>query len=224
LPINRASAYLTLILEAVLENYNEYRDYNSTTTQSDRGELLYTLLDFLRLKIRYDRVSWRLRPFVWAHRVLVEKSDNKVARKWRRSLAERVGPEARRYLTLFQELQAQYAMQMMTIYERLSERFVQPMDVDRLRSLVRQSLNQANAKDAGRAFELLEREVDQLMRQPVGVGIDLPHWLAALEEEVELGLLPDYLRTDFTRSCLFDFQPIPLAELRERLERLPTRE
>jgi hypothetical protein len=29
---------LTLILEAVQENYGEYRDYNSTTTQSDRGD------------------------------------------------------------------------------------------------------------------------------------------------------------------------------------------
>jgi len=41
---------LSLILEAILENYGEYRDYNSTTTQSDRGDMLYTLLDFLRLR------------------------------------------------------------------------------------------------------------------------------------------------------------------------------
>ena len=29
-----AAARLTLILESIVENYSEYRDYNSTTTQS----------------------------------------------------------------------------------------------------------------------------------------------------------------------------------------------
>ena len=43
---------LTLAIESVVENYREYRDYNSTTTQSDRGEMLFTLLDFLRRETR----------------------------------------------------------------------------------------------------------------------------------------------------------------------------
>ncbi|MHC4181157.1 MAG: hypothetical protein ACYSWU_26975, partial [Planctomycetota bacterium] len=49
-PLKRDDAvyHLSLILEAVVENYSEYIDYNSITTQSDRGEMLYTLLDFLR--------------------------------------------------------------------------------------------------------------------------------------------------------------------------------
>ena len=47
-----ATHHLSLVLEAVVENYREYRDYNSTTTQSDRGDLIYSLLDFLRLRNR----------------------------------------------------------------------------------------------------------------------------------------------------------------------------
>ena len=39
-----AVRWLTVALEAVVENYAEYVDYNSTTTQSDRGDMLYTLL------------------------------------------------------------------------------------------------------------------------------------------------------------------------------------
>ena len=42
----------------MVENYSEYMDYNSTTTQSDRGDMLYTLLDFLRLQASYNRVAW----------------------------------------------------------------------------------------------------------------------------------------------------------------------
>ncbi len=56
---------LSVTLEAVVENYGEYRDYNSMTTQSDRGELVYMLLDFLRLRTEYDRICWQLKPVVW---------------------------------------------------------------------------------------------------------------------------------------------------------------
>ncbi len=48
---NEAHRWLTVVLEGVIDHYAEYRDYNSTTTQSDRGELLYMLLDFLRLRV-----------------------------------------------------------------------------------------------------------------------------------------------------------------------------
>ena len=61
---DQAVQQLTLVLEAIVENYAEYRDYNSTTTQSDRGDLLYNLLDFLRLLSDYERVVWNLKPVV----------------------------------------------------------------------------------------------------------------------------------------------------------------
>ena len=50
IPREEAAKWLSLALEAVVENYREYRDYNTTTTHSDHGELLYTLIDFLRLR------------------------------------------------------------------------------------------------------------------------------------------------------------------------------
>ncbi|MGA2799367.1 MAG: hypothetical protein ABSE63_17430, partial [Thermoguttaceae bacterium] len=61
-PLDRAEAvrWFGLAVEAVVENYPEYVDYNSITTQSDRGDMLYTLLDFLRLRAGYDRVAWNL--------------------------------------------------------------------------------------------------------------------------------------------------------------------
>ncbi len=68
-----ARKHLSLIIEAVVENYAEYRDYNATTTQSDRGEMLHTLLDFLRLKAVYERIHWNLRPVLTVHEVLVRQ-------------------------------------------------------------------------------------------------------------------------------------------------------
>ena len=91
LPRAEAVKHLSLVIEAIVENYAEYRDYNSTTTQSDRGDLLYTLLDFLRLRVHYDRVAWHLKPVLIAHAVLVRRGRSGAAEMWRRALAERTG-------------------------------------------------------------------------------------------------------------------------------------
>src|SRR5690606_26530902 len=88
--LEEVAELLTLVLEAIVENYGEYRDYNSTTTQSDRGELLYTLLDFLRLRTKYDRVCWNLKPVVLAHEILVRHGKEGPARVWRRALTDRI--------------------------------------------------------------------------------------------------------------------------------------
>ncbi len=223
IPLPKAARYLTLVFEAIIENYNEYRDFNSTTTQSDRGDLLYMFLDFLRLRVRYDRVCWHLRPVIWAHRILVQARENRVARMWRRSLSERVGPEADRYLEKFKKLRQQYSMQMMTVHDRLAERFVHPMQIDRMRSLVPQAMSRPGSRESQRAFDVLEHEADQLTNQPMGIGMDLPNWLAAVEEEVELSALPKYLRQDVEYPCLIEPVGISINILREQLENLPRR-
>lgn len=223
IPKPKAARYLTLVFEAIIENYNEYRDFNSTTTQSDRGDLLYMFLDFLRLRVRYDRVCWHLRPVIWAHRILVQFRENRVARMWRRSLSERVGPEADRYLEKFKKLRQQYSMQMMTVHDRLAERFVHPMQIDRMRSLVPQAMARPDSRESQRSFDVLEHEADQLTNQPMGIGMDLPSWLAAVEEEVELSALPKYLREDVEHPCLIEPVGISIDVLREQLEALPRR-
>lgn len=182
-----ASKWLNLVLEAVIDHYVEYRDYNSTTTQSDRGEMLYMLLDFLRLRVKYDRVSWNLKPVFWAHEVLVRCGCGQTSMAWRRALAERIGREADQYLTQLKKLQETYAMRMPTVADRLGERFIKPMTVDRMRALIRPAMKQlADSPDAKQtpAFDLLVHEAKMMMREPTGVGLDIPSWLLALEEEV----------------------------------------
>ena len=172
---------LTIALEAVAENYTEYRDYNSTTTQSDRGDLLYNLLDFLRLLSNYERVVWNLKPVVLSHELLVRHECNEAAQMWRRALADRISEEADRYLKLLAKLQKQYAMRLSTIADRLGERFLRPMIVDRMKALV----NPAMVGRQRNSFEILEEETALLMRDPSGVGFEVPQWLMALEDEVQ---------------------------------------
>ena len=85
---------LSIAIEAVVENYRAYRDYNTTTTQSDHGELLYTFVDFLRQRAAYDRVAWNLKPVVWAHEILVRHGREAAAEMWRQAFAERTSEAA----------------------------------------------------------------------------------------------------------------------------------
>jgi hypothetical protein len=181
-----AVEYLSVILEAVVENYAEYRDYNSTTTNSDRGDMLYSLLDFLRLRVSYDRVVWNLKPVVLAHEILVQRGHNEAAQLWRRALNERISEKADRFQQRLMEMQENYAMRLATVADRLGERFLRRMVIDRMRALVAPAMDRGDPAKADRAFEVLRDETALLMRDPTGAGLDLPSWLLALEEEVDI--------------------------------------
>lgn len=215
-----AERELSIVLEAILDHHAEYRDYNSTTTQSDRGEMLYTLLDFLRLRVRYDRVAWNLRPVIWAHEILVRRGFDAAAASWRRGLAERIGREADMYYAQLRSLQQQYAMRMPTVADRIGERFMLPMTVDRMRALIGPAIADAESgQTESDAFSLLEQEIQLLTRQPVGVGLDLPPWLVTLEEEVDdvvKNRRPEALTAD--SSIDIPVGPIDELELQRQLE------
>lgn len=179
-----AVEHLSLVIEAVAENYAEYKDFNSTTTQSDRGELLYTLLDFLRLKASYDRFAWNIRPVVMAHEVLVRRGKTSTAELWRRAVAERTAEVADWHLSRLGELSRRYGMRLPTISDRLEERFVRPLTVDLVRVLVRPAMEEACQGRPSVAFNLLEQEIRELAQHPTGSGLDVPEWLLALEAEV----------------------------------------
>jgi hypothetical protein len=181
---------LSLVIEAVVENYAEYRDYNSTTTQSDRGDLLYTLLDFLRLRVQYDRVAWHLKPVLIAHSILVRRGRGGAAEMWRRALAERTSELADSLQNRGAELRKKYAMRLPTVTDRLAERFTRPLAIDRVRALIKPAMdevrqNPSGSVSPGSAFELLEQETEELTEEPTGVGLDVPAWLLSLEQEVE---------------------------------------
>ncbi len=220
---NDAIRHLTWVLEAIIENFNEYRDYNCTTTQSDNGRLLFVLLDFLRLRYSYDRVCWNLKPVIWAHESLVRFGENAVARLWRRLLAKRVNPEADKLIDKLQDLQERYSIQMATVSQRLNERFVHPMHVDRLISLVPSAMHDADPEAARRSFEMIENYAESLTQQPIGVGFELPGWITALQQEVESTAESVFAQGTETASSLVGESTTGLDALREQLQQMPRR-
>lgn len=182
---DEAIRWLTMAIEAVVENYGVYRDYNATTTQSDRGEMLHALVDFLRLKNDYDRVAWNLKPVTLAHRILVENGMPLAAALWRREVENRTREVADQRLAALEALSQRYGMRLPTVAERLGERFVRPLTIDLVRSLVGPAMGADPRTDRDVAFAAIQREVAVLLSDHTGAGLDLPDWVEALEEEAD---------------------------------------
>ena len=124
--------YLEVVLHTIAEHYEEYRDYNTTTTWSDYGENLYVLLDFLRLKAKYERYAWRMRPLVLAHEALCRKGLPDVAEKWEKSIADFSRPLAAELMEKLAEKEAEHAVRLRTVRDRIEEKFLRPLALDRL--------------------------------------------------------------------------------------------
>jgi hypothetical protein len=179
-----ANKSLQFVLEAVVENYEEYRDYNTTTSQSDYGENLYVLLDFLRQKALYERRSWQFRPLVMAHEILARQGRANAAILWREAFTHATREAAAGHRDELARLERTHGIRLGTIADRLSEDFVKPLAVDRTRALIEPAMDEARLQQPPAAFGRLREEIRELASRPEGVGLDVPQWLRQLENEV----------------------------------------
>jgi hypothetical protein len=100
-------------------------------------------------------------------------------------MAERTDDTAEQHLRRLTELQKKYGMLLPTVADRLAERFVRPLVIDRVKALVRPAVQEARTNGTSAVFDRLEEETSALADEPSGAGLDLPDWLLALEEEVD---------------------------------------
>jgi hypothetical protein len=180
--------WLHIILQTVIENYDHYRDYNTTTTQSDYGENLYQLFDFLRLKASYERNAWQLRPLNLVHEILAKK-DAPAAALWRDQVLEMSCQTAEDHLQELARLEKMHGMRLATVADKLEERFVKPMALDGLCALIEPAMARAPAGSSlggggDEGIIPLETALNEQATTPTGVGLDVPHWILRLESEV----------------------------------------
>jgi hypothetical protein len=180
-----AQRHLRLILEVLIENYEEFKDYNTTTTQSDYGENLHLLLDFLRVKADYDRSAWHVWPLNLVHEVLARKGRTEAAALWQASFTEFTAETAEEHREELVQLQRSHGMQMRSVADHVDERFIKPLAVDRLCALVEPAMKAAGQPTASPAFARFEQELRSYAVTPTGVGLDVPPWLRRLGAEVQ---------------------------------------
>jgi hypothetical protein len=185
LPRPEAAQHLKAVLQALVENYEEYRDYNSTTAQSDYGENLHQLLDLLRVKASYERYAWRMRPLLMAHDVFCRHGHADAALRWQEKVAELTRSLSADLLEVLARREQEHGIHLRTVRDRLEERFVQPLVADRLAAGVGPALREADQTADGPVFRSFEGSLRELTATPAGVGLDAPAWLRRLESEVK---------------------------------------
>jgi len=179
-----ATHILEMILEAIAENYSEYVDYNSTTTHSDHGDKLFMLLDMLRVQVGYERISWNLKPVYWVHDSMIRAGCDEAALLWERAVGKRSVNAAEEHLRQYQRLCEKYGMWLPSVHERLQERFVRPLQIDRMCGLVPKAIRQAQRDEPRTAFDEMYSQIELFAKDPMGVGFEMPEWLSALRNEV----------------------------------------
>jgi hypothetical protein len=206
----RTAKAAEVVLQALIEHYDEYRDYNTTTTQSDYGENIHILLDMLRLKVRYDREAWKMRPLSLAHEALCQRGYDALAAEWRADIARRTADLSDSLLNELTEREARYGVKLRTVRDRLEERFTRTLEIDRAAAQVSAAAAAARAgqTEDGPAFARLRTAIEPLEATVSGVGLDVPAWVRRLE---------DALRA--TRDRTAEPPPAPAGLTYEELER-----
>lgn len=186
-----------LVLKAIVENYEEYKDYNATTTQSDYGENLFRLVAFLRLKSTYERHVWNIKPLIWVHDTLAREGQFSAALIWKQTITRMTSEISQRHMQHLKELQSEHGMQLRTVADLIAEQFTATLDVDTMTALVIPAyLELQHQKSVGpvvadrpsstlAAFERLLSSIDLQTRKTTGSGLDVPVWIRKLEQEVD---------------------------------------
>lgn len=223
-PSATVSQYLEIIASTVLENLTEYKDYQTTTTQSDRGEQFFILLDFLRLKAGYDRLVWKLQPLSWTHEMLVQQQRMSAADIWFRDVAAQTGDVAQHHVDRLAKLEQKHGVRLGSVSDHLNARFVRSMTINRLCALVEPAIESVTDGSSTAQFDAFDQQVTDFTQTPFGSGIDVPPWLEALDDEVDRVLTKDrWAKAIDERSLRPAAQRLSWSEMLESIHRWLTR-
>lgn len=181
---------LTFILHTILENYEVYQDYNSTTTQSDYGENLYLLFEVLRVLHSYERHRWGLEPAYVAHAILAKSGRLGVASLLEQAFIEETEGMADLFVKRLKKTQERCGIFLASVEDRINERFVRPLRLNRLLALLEPAIQDAMHQRPSHSFEALRQQVEELAHTAPGAGLDPPDWLQKMEDEVDRLLSP----------------------------------
>lgn len=216
---DEVSHQLSLIYQITVERFDRFLEYNTTTTQSDYGELFNSLLDFLRLETAYDRDSWNLLPVSLAHEVLVRNSKDDAAVVWEEVFETKTELMAEQHLEELHRLERKYGMRLPSVANHLQERFVKPLMVNTMVATLARAVEESRQRGASsEAFKSLVDLAEDYLKTSMGSGLEIPAWLRTLEDEVNrIQQTGDMSSGDQELHIRLGDAPLNLKELRLQL-------
>ena len=186
--INREDSVelMEFIYESVVDNFDVFLEYNTTTTQSDYGNRLYCLLDFIRLKSAYDRFEWNHLPFHFVHEVMTQADSTQLASEVERALADETQERADALVAELHHLESEYGVRLPTLHDHICDRISGALHVNRMVARIARccpELPETDEESATRQFQILRQEIAEYMEHRLGSGIDTPEWMATLGNE-----------------------------------------
>ena len=185
LTMKSAQTRIRLVLESIAENHAEYRDWNSTTTQSDQGEKIHILLNFLRLKAEYERIAWTLRPVTMAHRILARRGESAAAAAWRTRMNEETAETVSELVSKLDRLQEETGVRLASINDRVRRPFTAALEQDELESFVEPAIAELTTGSPTGAGDILEERAKSFLGIASGSGVEVPEWLERLTNRVD---------------------------------------
>ncbi len=191
-----AAFCLEVILRCLQDKYERFIEYNSTTTQSDYGENIYMLLAFLRLEADYDRKAWDLTPVAIVHEALARNGALTAAEIWQDVFRIKTEAMSEQKLHNLARLERACSIKLPSLRDRLNERFIKPLTLDRILALVPEAIEDARKQVPSEAFEVLSDKVDSYLETTSGSAMDIPPWLYTLEHEIATQEQSDHFDLD----------------------------
>ena len=116
--------------------------------------------------------------------MLARRGRTQAAVLWEQSLTRFTRELAKQHLDQLARLERSRGVRLSTVSDRLNERFIKPLALDRLCALIEPSMEEGRRTGERPAFARLQQELAAYTATPTGVGLDVPFWLRRLEMEV----------------------------------------
>ncbi|MEO2032563.1 MAG: hypothetical protein ABGZ35_10810, partial [Planctomycetaceae bacterium] len=177
---------MEFVYESVVDNFDVFLEYNTTTTQSDYGNRLYCLMDFLRVKSLYDRFEWNHLPYHFVHEMMTRIEVADMAALVEEELTDETREMAESLVEELQELEVTYGVRLPTLHDLIGDRLIGPLQVNRMTARVARcnpELSDVSDEDAEQNFQQLRDEIATYMEGRQGSGIDTPEWMNSLGQE-----------------------------------------
>src|SRR5262249_57708246 len=96
------------------------------------------------------------------------------AGQWEQAFAELTAELADDHRDALTQLEQQHGVRLRTVADRIQERFIRPLAVDRLAALIEPAMQEAQRGGDSPSFHQLYEDLQPLVATPTGVGLDVP--------------------------------------------------